>query len=69
MTPLLQSSMDHPVFGQAVDALEIPLQRRATAEEMATIIAFLLGPDAAYVHGSVLYVDGGSDAVVRPDRF
>jgi NAD(P)-dependent dehydrogenase (short-subunit alcohol dehydrogenase family) len=68
-TPLLQSSLEHPVFGQAVESLQIPLGRRADPEEMAGVIAFLLGPEAAYIHGSVLYVDGGCDAAVRPDRF
>ena len=29
----------------------------------------VLGSDAAFVHGSVWYVDGGSDAVTRPERF
>jgi hypothetical protein len=33
------------------------------------VIAFLLGPAASYVHGSILYADGGNDATVRPDRF
>lgn len=69
MTPLLQGSIDHPVFGQAVDSLPIPLHRRAEPAEIAGVIAFLLGPDSAYVHGSLLYVDGGSDAVLQPDRF
>jgi NAD(P)-dependent dehydrogenase (short-subunit alcohol dehydrogenase family) len=68
-TPLLQGSIDHPVFGKGVDALDIPLGRRAAPEEMANVVAFLLGPDAAYVHGSLLYADGGNDATVRPDRF
>ncbi|MFQ5415499.1 MAG: SDR family oxidoreductase [Myxococcota bacterium] len=68
-TPLLQGSIDHPVFGKGVDALEIPLGRRAVPEEMATVVEFLLGPDASYVHGSLLYADGGNDATVRPDRF
>ena len=27
------------------------------------------GPEAGYVHGSVVYADGGNDAAVRPDRF
>ena len=34
---------------------------------IASAIAFLLGPDAAFCCGSVLFVDGGSDALLRPD--
>jgi hypothetical protein len=36
---------------------------------MAVIAGFLLGPDAGYIHGSLIYADGGNDAMVRPDRF
>jgi NAD(P)-dependent dehydrogenase (short-subunit alcohol dehydrogenase family) len=68
-TPLLQGSIDHPVFGQGVADLQVPLGRRAAPSEMADVIAYLLGPEAAYVHGSLLYADGGNDATIRPDRF
>lgn len=68
-TPLLQGSIDHPVFGQGVASLKIPLGRRAQPSEIADAVAFLLGPQAGYVHASLLYVDGGNDATVRPDRF
>jgi NAD(P)-dependent dehydrogenase (short-subunit alcohol dehydrogenase family) len=68
-TPLLRGSIEHPVWGPGVAALEIPLGRRAEPSEIAAVIAFLLGPDASYVHGSTVYIDGGNDAVVRPDRF
>jgi NAD(P)-dependent dehydrogenase (short-subunit alcohol dehydrogenase family) len=68
-TPLLRGSIEHPVFGPGVEGLEIPLGRRAEPPEIADVVAFLLGPDAGYVHGSLLYADGGSDAVIRPDRF
>lgn len=37
----------------------VPLRRLATAEDMANAAAFLLGPDAAYVSGTELLVDGG----------
>jgi 2-deoxy-D-gluconate 3-dehydrogenase len=37
----------------------IPAQRWGTPEEIAGAVAFLVSPDAAYVHGTVLGVDGG----------
>jgi NAD(P)-dependent dehydrogenase (short-subunit alcohol dehydrogenase family) len=40
------------------DAL-VPLGRVATPEDMADVIAFLLGPDARYINGHDLVVDGG----------
>jgi NAD(P)-dependent dehydrogenase (short-subunit alcohol dehydrogenase family) len=40
------------------DAL-VPLGRVATPEDIADVIAFLLGPDARYVNGQDLVVDGG----------
>jgi hypothetical protein len=36
---------------------------------MAGIMAFLLSADASYVHGSIWFADGGTDAEVRPDHF
>jgi NAD(P)-dependent dehydrogenase (short-subunit alcohol dehydrogenase family) len=40
------------------DAL-VPLGRVATPEDMADVIAFLLGPDARYINGHDLVADGG----------
>jgi glucose 1-dehydrogenase len=37
----------------------VPIGRVATAEDMADVVAFLLGPDARYINGHDLVVDGG----------
>jgi 2-deoxy-D-gluconate 3-dehydrogenase len=44
------------------DALErkVPLQNRlGRPEDVAGVVAFVCGPDAAYVTGEIVYVDGG----------
>lgn len=38
---------------------EAAMERQGTAEEVGTVIAFLLGPDSKYVTGTVQSVDGG----------
>jgi citronellol/citronellal dehydrogenase len=43
-------------------ARAIPLQRLGSAEEVASVIAFLCSPGAAYVTGTTVVVDGGLDA-------
>lgn len=68
-TPLFRGSADHPVIKQAVEALDIPQNRYAEADEIAEIIEFMLSDAARYMTGSVVFVDGGTDAVMRPDNF
>ena len=68
-TPMVEAIREDREMGPYVDRLPIPLQRPGTAAEMAGVIAFLLSDAAAYIHGMMLWVDGGTDAAVRPDRF
>lgn len=38
---------------------EVPLQRFGTPEEIGAMAAFLMSPQASFVHGAVIPVDGG----------
>ncbi|MER5740971.1 MULTISPECIES: SDR family NAD(P)-dependent oxidoreductase [unclassified Streptomyces] len=41
---------------------QIPLRRFATAEQVAAGVLFLAGPDASYVTGELMHIDGGLTA-------
>jgi 3-oxoacyl-[acyl-carrier protein] reductase len=40
-------------------ARKVPLGRIAEADDIARVISFLIGPDARYITGQILHVDGG----------
>ena len=68
-TPLLQAGLDHPLYGPAIRDFPVPTGGPGTAADVAAAVAFLLGPEARYICGSVLIVDGGTDALVRGDNY
>jgi NAD(P)-dependent dehydrogenase (short-subunit alcohol dehydrogenase family) len=69
LTPLLQVGLDDPQYGPAIRAFPVPLGGFGAPDQIAATIEFLLGPDAAFFCGSVVFVDGGTDAMIRPDAF
>ncbi len=66
-TPMTAEVRQDPVIGPALDQFPIPAGRAGRPEEMAGLVAFLLGPDARFLCGSIVFADGGSDALLRPD--
>jgi len=60
---MVRTGMTAEVYADQKVAAErdglVPLGRVATPEDIADVIVFLLGPDARYVNGHDLVVDGG----------
>lgn len=58
------------VFKEALEAFvkSIPLGRKGRTEDIAHAAMYLLSDRASFVTGSTLHIDGGHDAVQRPDR-
>jgi NAD(P)-dependent dehydrogenase (short-subunit alcohol dehydrogenase family) len=64
-TPMIAAMRADERTGPMLDALPIPLGRPGQPEEIAALVAFLVGPDSTFFCGSVVFCDGGSDALLR----
>lgn len=68
-TPLLQAGLQDPRYGAAIQGFVAPIARRATPQEIASLIVYLMGPEAGFIHGAQFVIDGGIDAMTRPTQF
>jgi NAD(P)-dependent dehydrogenase (short-subunit alcohol dehydrogenase family) len=68
MTPLLQAQLDGP-DRERVETFPVPTGGYGDAGQIADWVAFMLSPAADFLCGSVVYVDGGTDAYFRPDAW
>jgi NAD(P)-dependent dehydrogenase (short-subunit alcohol dehydrogenase family) len=57
-----------PEFAQLLKAYPLPVGRPGRPEEIAASIGFLLSPQASLCCGTVLFADGGTDALFNPKR-
>ena len=69
LTPLLQGGLDDELYGELIRGFPVPTGGFGTPEQIAAWIDAMLGPMADFMCGSVVFVDGGTDALVRPDAW
>ena len=67
MTPLLQEQLATPRQAKAVRSFPVPLGGFGQARHMADWMCFMLSESAEFLCGSVIFVDGGTDAYFRAD--
>ena len=70
-TAMTEAGANDPVVGPAMEAFvkSIPIGTGAQPEDQANAALFLLSGKASQIAGSILFVDGGHDAMFRPDTF
>ncbi len=69
-TPMTDLLREDPVFGPFADVYPNALGRPGRPEEVAALIAFLLSEESSLLVGTMILVDGGTDAIlnVSPPR-
>jgi len=68
MTPLLQAQLDGPERDR-IETFPVPVGGYGDAGQIADWTVFMLSPAADFLCGSVVYVDGGTDAWFRADAW
>jgi len=67
MTPLLQQQLSDPRQAKAVRSFPVPIGGFGDSSQLAAWMCFMLSDAADFLCGSVVFVDGGSDAYFRSD--
>lgn len=67
MTPLLEKQLASPTEAKAVRSFPVPVGGFGDPGQLADWMIFMLSDSADFLCGSVIFVDGGSDAYFRSD--
>ncbi|ORM34108.1 NAD-dependent epimerase [Williamsia sp. 1135] len=67
LTPLLQEQLASPTESRAVERFPVPIGGFGDPDKLADWAVFMLSDAADFLCGSVIFVDGGSDAYFRAD--
>ncbi len=65
LTPLLEKQLATPAEAKAIRSFPVPIGGFGDAGHLADWVLFMLSDSARFLCGSVLFVDGGSDAYFR----
>ena len=66
-TPMLEGLLANPDISPGIEAMPSGIMKSAAPDLVANVVDFFLDSKSMFVHGQVLYVDGGSEAILRPD--
>ena len=66
-TPLDEALLADAKMRPVMEGLPIPVGSAGRPEDVASLVRFLLGPEARFFCGSVVSIDGGTEALMRPD--
>jgi NAD(P)-dependent dehydrogenase (short-subunit alcohol dehydrogenase family) len=67
LTPLLEQQLATPAEAKRIKAFPVPIGGFGDAGQLAQWVVFMLSDAADFLCGSVLFVDGGSDAWFRAE--
>lgn len=67
MTPLLEEQLASPLQAKAVRRFPVPVGGFGEPDDLARWVCFMLSDAANFLCGSVIFVDGGTDAYFRAD--
>ena len=71
VTPLSAEIEKDPLLGKATldYVAATPLGRSGNVDDIANLVLFILSEKASFMSGSIIFNDGGHDAMLRPEAF